>query len=86
MQNDKIKIGAHFTVRAEGRQAFEAVVTGIRSDAQEGLSPESEEYAALWIEAQPIGSENSTAPFTIMLGTDGRSYMDGSEVSIDTLV
>ena len=87
MQGSKDKVGQHFRWQRDGESKIsEAVVTGIRSDHQEGLSPETEEYAAFWIEARPIGqSESPQEEFTIMVGTDGKSYMDGKEVSIHIL-
>ena len=78
MQNRKIEIGERFSwALVGGGPVSEAVVTGLRSDHQEGLSPESEDYAALWIEARAIGSDPSPSHFTVMIGTDGKSYIEG---------
>ena len=87
MQNSKITVGQHFNWKPiDGGQLAEAVVTGLRSDDQEGLAPETEAYAAVWIEARAVGGDKaSQRVFTIMLGTDGKSYVDGQEVSVDLL-
>jgi len=83
VERGEITIGQHFSWKPVGsiQMAERAIVTGVRSDRQEGLAPEVEEYAAFWIEARSVG-RSSQKPFTIMVGTDGKNYVDGSEVSI----
>jgi len=84
MQEGTVKVGEYFSWKpVGGGQLSQAVVTRICSDQQEGLSPESEEYAAFWIEAQPVVTDRSEHPFTIMVGTDGRSYLEGKEIAIN---
>ena len=84
MQSEDITVGKLFSWKpANGGETSNAVVTSVRSDQQEGLSTETEAYAALWIEANSNPGDNSSKhAFTIMLGTDGKSYVDGKEVLI----
>jgi hypothetical protein len=63
----------------------EAVVVNVRTDREEGLSPEAMDYAALWIEAKYVQDSPKARPFTIELGTDKLTYIDGKEVTIELL-
>ena len=63
----------------------DAVVVKIRTDREEGLSPEATDYAALWIEAKYVQDSPTARPFTIMLGTDKLTYIDGKEVTLELL-
>jgi hypothetical protein len=45
------------------------VVVNVRTDREEGLSPEAVDYAALWIEAKYAQDSPKTRPFTIMAGS-----------------
>ena len=63
-------------------QSARATVSGFRSDQQEGLSPEAENYVFCWLEisAEHQGSLGQTQ--VIVLGADWKYYMDGREVEI----
>ena len=63
----------------------EAVVVKVRSDREEGLSPEALDYAALWVEAKYVTDSPEARPFTIELATDKLIYIEGKEVTIDLL-
>ena len=63
----------------------DAVVVNVRTDSEEGLSPEALDYAALWIEAKYVQASPEARPFTIMLSTDKLTYIDGKEVTIELL-
>jgi hypothetical protein len=70
----------------EGDRSHEAVVQSILSNSEEGLSPEIDEYVADWLEALPLDSPaESDAPvksFTVMLGTNNKTYIQGRLVSL----
>ena len=63
----------------------DAVVVNVRTDREEGLSPEATDYAALWIEAKYVQDSPKAKPFTIMLSTDKLTYIDGKEVTLELL-
>ena len=63
----------------------DAVVVNVRTDREEGLSPEATDYAALWIEAKYVQDSPKARPFTIMLSTDKLTYSDGKEVTLELL-
>ena len=63
----------------------DAVVVNVRTDREEGLSPEAMDYAALWIEAKYVQDSPKARPFTIELGTDKLTYIEGKEVTIELL-
>jgi hypothetical protein len=63
----------------------DAVVVNVRTDREEGLSPEATDYAALWIEAKYVQDSPKARPFTIMLSTDKLTYIDGKEVTLELL-
>ena len=63
----------------------DAVVVKIRTDREEGLSPEATDYAALWIEAKYVQDALTERPFTILLGTDMLTYIEGKQVTIELL-
>ena len=63
----------------------DAVVVNVRTDREEGLSPEAMDYAALWIEAKYVKDSPKARPFTIELGTDKLTYIGGKEVTIELL-
>jgi hypothetical protein len=53
---------------ADSNQPSEdAVVVNVRTDREEGLSPEAMDYAALWIEAKYVQASPDARPFTIEL-------------------
>jgi hypothetical protein len=63
----------------------EAEVVNVRTDREEGLSPEAEDYIALWISAKYVQGSPEARPFTIVLGTDKLTYIEGKEVTIELL-
>jgi hypothetical protein len=63
----------------------DAEVVNVRTDSEEGLSPEAMDYAALWIEAKYLQDSPKAKPFTIMLGTDKLTYIEGKEITIELL-
>jgi hypothetical protein len=65
--------------------SLDAVVVNVRTDREEGLSPEAWDYAALWIEAKYVQDSPSAKPFTIELAMDKLTYIEGKEVTIDLL-
>ena len=52
----------------------------VRTDREEGLSPEATDYAALWIDAKYLQDPPQAKPFTIVLGTDTLTYTHASMV------
>ena len=67
---------------ADGRSGGEAVVTSSKTDQQQGLSPEAEDYIALWIEATGTSGLRSGQSFEILLAVDGKSYLDGQAITV----
>ena len=63
----------------------EAEVVNVRTDREEGLSPEATDYAALWIEAKYVQDSPNAKPFTIELATDKLTYIEGKEITIELL-
>jgi hypothetical protein len=63
----------------------DAEVVNVRTDREEGLSPEAMDYAALWIEAKYVQASAEARPFTILLSTDKLTYIDGKEVTLELL-
>jgi hypothetical protein len=63
----------------------EAEVVKVRTDLDEGLSPEAMDYAALWVEAKYLKDSPTAKPFTIELATDKLTYIDGKEIIIELL-
>jgi hypothetical protein len=49
------------------------------------MSPEIEDYAALWFEADGLSGMREHQSFTVILGTDGNSYIEGQQVAIEIL-
>jgi len=70
----------------EGVPSHRAVVERILSNREEGLSPEIDDYVADWLEALPLDSPpKSDAPvqsFTVMLGTNNKTYIQGRLVTL----
>ena len=62
-----------------------AVVVNVRTDREEGLSPEALDYVALWIYAKYVQDSPEARPFTILLRTDMLPYIEGKEVIIELL-
>jgi len=60
----------------------EAVVVRIRTDLQEGLSPEALEYVAYWVEANEIPSSDPDKLLYFSWATDEHWYLDGESVEI----
>jgi hypothetical protein len=63
----------------------DAEVVNVRTDREEGLSPEATDYIALWIYAKYVQDSPEARPFTILLGTDMLTYIEGKQVSIELL-
>jgi hypothetical protein len=70
----------------EGERSHRAVVESILSNREEGLPPEIDEYVADWLEALPLDPPpDSDAPvksFTVMLGTNNKTYIQGRLVTL----
>ena len=64
----------------EGGQSHGAVVERILSNREEGLSPEIDEYVADWLEALPLDAPVKS--FTVMLGTNNKTYIQGRLVTL----
>jgi hypothetical protein len=67
----------------KGTQPHEAIVQRILSNRQEGLAPEIDWYAADWLEALPADPAAPAKSFTIMLGTNNTTYIEGRAVSVN---
>ena len=82
-----IVIGQRFRWKYTDSNEFsaDAVVVNVRTDSEEGLSPEALDYAALWIEAKYVDDPPNAKPFTIGLATDRLTYIDGKEVTLELL-
>lgn len=79
-----IKTGQRFTWSAvDGNTSGEAVVKDVKSDRDEGLSPETEAYVSLWIDATGLSGARRDQAFQILLGADGKSYLDGKKISVE---
>ena len=63
----------------------DAVVVNVQTDREEGLSPEAWDYAALSIESKYVEDSQNAKPFTIELGTDRLTYIQGKEITIELL-
>jgi hypothetical protein len=63
----------------------DAQVVNVRTDREEGLSPEAMDYIALWIYAKYVQDSPEARPFTILLCTDMLPYIEGKEVTIELL-
>ncbi len=59
-----------------------AIVTAVRTNEEEGLGRQIEDFASLWVDVRGLSKESGPA-FTIMLGTDGKAYLDGEEILTD---
>ena len=82
-----IVIGQRFRWRYAGSDepSEDAVVVNVRTDREEGLSPEAMDYIALWIYAKYVQDAPAARPFTILLGTDMLTYIEGKQVTIELL-
>ena len=67
----------------DGSEAGTAVVMAVRTDREEGVSSEIEQYAALWLDARAEGGVQQGDTLTFMLGTDQRAYLSGREVELN---
>ena len=87
MLNKVIKAGQLFrwTRIADVRSSGTAIVIAVKSDQEEGMSPETQDYAALWIEAEGRSGTSANEAFSVLLGTDGKSYLDGQEIQVQIL-
>ena len=80
-----IVIGQRFRWRYADSNEFseDAEVVNVRTDREEGLSPETTDYVALWIEAKYVNGSPQARPFTMLLGTDKLTYIEGKEVTLE---
>jgi hypothetical protein len=62
-----------------------AEVVNVRTDQEEGLSPEAWDYVALWVEAKYVQESPNAKPFTITLWTNKLTYLEGKEVTVELL-
>ena len=87
MLGKAIEVGQQFqwTKLAGDRASGTAIVRDVRSGQQEGMSSEIEDYAADWIEAEGQSGSREHEHFTVLLGTDGKSYLEGEEISVAIL-
>jgi hypothetical protein len=73
-------------VDEEGGRSHGAVVERILSNREEGLSPEIDDYVADWLQALPLdplpGSEAPLKSFTVMLGTNNKTYIQGRLITL----
>jgi len=82
-----IVIGQRFRWRYvdSNEPSEEAVVVNVRTDREEGFSPEVMDYMALWIEAKYVQNSPKAKPFTIVLGADKLIYIEGKEATSELL-
>ena len=67
----------------EDSRTYEATVQRVLSNREEGLSsPEADFYVAEWLEAQPSDPAAPVTCFTMMLGADCKTYIDGRAVCV----
>jgi len=87
MLREAAQVGQQFrwTNASGGSSSGTAVVRRVLSDREEGMSPEVRDYAALWIEAEGLSGTRERQTFTVVLGTDGNSYLEGQQVAIEIL-
>jgi hypothetical protein len=87
MISQQTQVGEEFRWQEETgeRRSGTAVISAIRTDRQEGMSPEIQDYSALWFEVKGLEGSLSGQPFFIMLGTDGQTYLYGHKVTVSPL-
>ena len=68
----------------EASQPHQAIVQRILSNREEGLSsPEADFYVAEWLDALLLNPDSTpAAPFTMMVGADCKTYIDGRPVAV----
>ena len=83
--SNEIQVGQKFHWKGLGEESFSgtATVRRIRSDGEQGMSTAIEDYVAAWIEAEGQSGALEHQTFTVLLGTDGNSYLDGRQVAIE---
>ncbi|MGI4756035.1 MAG: hypothetical protein ACRYGF_04210 [Janthinobacterium lividum] len=59
-----------------------ATICSILSDADEGLSPEIEDYVACWLEVSFEGCDDPNGRRSIALGTDFQYTLDGQKLTL----
>lgn len=84
MLNNPIHEGQRFEWKNTCDDGFSgnAIVKAVRSNQEEGMSSEIQDYASAWIEAEGQSGSREHEIFTILLNTDGKSYIDGQQISI----
>jgi hypothetical protein len=87
MPKEAAQVGQHFRWMSAGERSSSgtAVLRRVLSDRDGGISPEIEAYAALWFEADRLSGMREHQSFTIVLGTDGNSYIEGQQTAIEIL-
>jgi mannose-6-phosphate isomerase class I len=87
MPKEAAQVGQHFrwTSASERSSSGTAVLRRVLSDREEGMSPEIEDYAALWFDADGLSGMRERQSFTVVLGTDGNGYIEGQQVAIEIL-
>ena len=87
MLKEAAQAGQHFrwTSASEHTSSGTAVLRRVLSDREEGMSPEIEGYVALWFEADGLSGMREHRSFTVVLGTDGNSYIEGQQVAVEIL-
>lgn len=85
MLPNAIKAGQEFRWRNDSDESLfgTATVRTVRSDGENGMSSAVEDYVAVWIEAEGKSGSLEHQTFTILLGTDGNSYLDGRQIAIE---
>ena len=72
-----------FFLDEEPAQSYAATVQRVLSNSDEGLSsPEADFYVAEWFEALLSDPAAPVPSFTMMLGADCRTYIDGRAISV----
>ena len=80
--DSQLKPGDRVLWTSDTSGSEEAMVNAVRSDQEEGLSPESEDYVARWAEVTGISGSRTGKKFTFLLGVDGHTYLDGQQVDL----
>lgn len=83
--SNAIQVGQTFHWKCLSDDSFSgtATVRTVRSDHERGMSTEVDSYVAAWIEAEGQSGSLERQTFTVLLGTDGNSYLDGQRVAIE---
>ena len=66
-------------------EMLEATVCSTRTDQQEGLGPEIEDYVACWLEITYGACDDLQSRHSVTFGTDFQYNMDGRKLTIRKL-